>query len=244
MSEYRTCWISDVHLGTKGCSHERLNTFLKTNKFEKLYLVGDIIDGWRISTGKFYFPQEHVNIIRRVLTIAKESTEVIYIAGNHDEFIRPVIDFHINLGNITFLDEDVHETLKGEKYLITHGDHYDHMVKYHKGLALLGEHAYNLSIQLNVWISHIRKWLGLKPWSLSKYLKNKVKLASTYIERFEEAIASECRSKGYDGVVCGHIHHAEIRDLDGVKYCNDGDWVDSCTALVEDFEGNLKIIHG
>lgn len=242
MAEYRTGWISDIHLGTRGCNHKRLKDFLRKNKFEKLYLVGDIVDIWRISKGNWYFPQEHVNIIRQFLTLAKQGTEIIYISGNHDEFLRTVSDFDINMGNIVIKDEDIHLTAEGKEYLVCHGDDYDNIFKYHRWLAIIGDSFYNLSIYINIYLAKLRAFLGREPWSFSNYLKKKVKLASRFIEDFEDSISKECKRRKCYGVVCGHIHHAEMKYINGVHYCNDGDWVESCTALVETQDGKLKIL--
>ena len=240
-NSYRTIFISDVHLGTRGCKAKFLADFLKFNDCENLFLVGDIIDGWRMKQG-IYWPQEHSNVVRRVLTKAKRGTKITWIAGNHDEFLRKFLDYKIKLGNIDLADEYIYTTLDGREFLIIHGDSFDGIVKYHKWLAYLGDHAYSLLLHLNTVFNFIRHKFGLNYWSLSSYLKQKAKQALNFIYEFENAVAHECHRRGFDGVVCGHIHHAEMKQIGGILYCNDGDWVESCTALVEHFDGSLEIV--
>lgn len=242
---YRTIWISDVHLGTRGCKAALLNSFLKAHQCEFLYLVGDIIDGWRISTSKWYWPGEHNRVIRQVLRKSeKENTKVIYIPGNHDEFLRDYISEHnFVMGNIQVLDEAVHTTNKNEKIWIIHGDAYDGITRHHKWVALLGDIGYNFLLWSNRWFNDIRKHLRLPYWSLSKAVKHKVKSALSFIFEFEQTVVKEAKKRRVDGVVCGHIHHAEKKIIDGIKYFNCGDWVESCTALAEDQQGNIEIIH-
>lgn len=237
---YRTIWISDLHLGTRGCQAEALIRFLKVHSCDQLYLVGDIIDGWRMKKN-VYWPQAHVNVIRRILTLSKRGTEVIYITGNHDEFLRKYGE--AAYGNIHLVDEVEHVTATGQRYLVMHGDKYDTVVLYHKWIAHLGDVAYESMLVLNRWFNQARKLFGMDYWSLSKYLKNRVKQAVSFITDYEETLAFECRRRGYDGVVCGHIHHPEIRDIGEVKYLNCGDWVESCSALAEDHLGNIRVIH-
>lgn len=237
---YRTIWISDLHLGTKGCQAEALIRFLKIHSCDRLYLVGDIIDGWRMKKN-VYWPQAHVNVIRRILTLSKRKTEVIYITGNHDEFLRKYGE--ASYGNIHICDEAVHEAANGQRYLVLHGDKFDTVVRYHKWIAHMGDVAYETLLVLNRWFNEARKIFGMEYWSLSKFLKHQVKQALSFITDYEETLAYECRRRGFDGVVCGHIHHPEIRDIGDVKYLNCGDWVESCSALVEDHLGNIRVIH-
>ena len=241
INKYKTIFISDVHLGTRGCRADSLIDFLKNNNCEKLYLVGDIIDGWRMKRG-IYWPQSHTNVIRRVLTKAKRGTEVIWIAGNHDEFLRHFLEWQLQFGNIKILDEDVHTTVDNKQLWVVHGDKFDVITRYAKWLAFLGDRAYNILIWANTWLNRIRRSFGFGYWSLSAYLKQKAKKAVNFINDFEKALAHECKKQNYDGVVAGHIHHAEIKEIDGIIYCNDGDWVESCTALVEHFDGRLEIV--
>ena len=236
---YRTIWISDLHLGTRGCNAEKLLNFLRENESETLYLVGDIIDGWRLSR-RFYWPKSHNDIIQKLLRKVRKRTKMIYICGNHDEFLRPYIGN--NIGGIELVDEVVHITADNKKLLVIHGDRFDGITKYHKWLALLGDVSYGLLLAVNRWLLRIRRWLGFGHWSLSAYLKYKVKQAASFISDYENTIAEECKHRGLDGIVCGHIHHAEIRQIDDVMYFNCGDWVESCTALVEDFDGNISIM--
>jgi UDP-2,3-diacylglucosamine pyrophosphatase LpxH len=239
-NRYRTIWISDIHLGTRGCKAEFLLDFLKHTESETLYLVGDIVDGWRLRRS-WYWAQTHNDVIQKILRKARKGTKVIYVPGNHDEALR---DYEgLVLGGIQVLGEHIHETADGRKLLVLHGDAFDGVVKYAKWLALLGDWAYNLCLALNHWYNHVRRRLGYPYWSLSAYLKNKVKNAVEYISNYEEAVATEARKRGADGVVCGHIHKAEMRLMDGVLYCNDGDWVESCTALIEHPSGQLEILH-
>ncbi len=239
--KYRTIWISDVHLGTPGCKAEHLVDFLKQHECEKLYLVGDIIDGWKLKGG-WYWPQEHTNVIRKVLTKSKRGTKVFYVTGNHDEFLRKFVGFKLEIGNIQVVNEHVHTTADGRKLLVLHGDFFDVITRYHKWLALAGDFAYESTMQANFWINRARRLAGLRYWSLSAFAKDRVKTAVNVISNFEGAVARECQRRGLDGVVCGHIHHAEIREIQGVTYHNCGDWVESCTALAEDFNGKLSII--
>lgn len=235
----RTLWISDVHLGTRDCQAEHLAAFLKRYHADRIYLVGDIIDGWKLRGG-IYWPQAHTNVIRRLLTLSKRGTEVIYVTGNHDEFLRRYSS--LILGNIRLVDEAVHSTADGRKLLVIHGDQFDVITRYHRWLAFLGDSAYEFTLLLNRWLNHWRRRWGYGYWSLSAYLKHKVKTAVNFISDFEEAIAHECHKRGLDGVVCGHIHHAEIRRIEGVDYLNCGDWVESCTALIEHWDGSIQAL--
>ena len=236
---YRAIWISDVHLGTRGCKAEFLLDFLRHNESDHLYLVGDIIDGWRLKK-TWYWIQSHNDVIQKLLRKARKGTRVIYVPGNHDEAAREYCD--LQFGGITVLREAVHVTADGKRLLVIHGDEFDVIVKYAKWLAVLGDWAYTILLAANHWFNIVRHMCGYNYWSLSKFLKYKVKNAVEFISRFEHAVADEARRRRVDGVVCGHIHHAEIREIDGVLYCNDGDWVESCTALVEHFDGRLEII--
>jgi UDP-2,3-diacylglucosamine pyrophosphatase LpxH len=236
---YRTVFISDVHLGTRGCKADFLLDFLRTVESDTLYLVGDIVDGWRLRRS-WYWPQAHNDVVQKLLRKARKGTQVFFVPGNHDEFARAYVDN--DFGHVRLLHDAIHETADGRRLLIIHGDEFDGVVLYAKWLALLGDSAYTLALTLNHWFNVVRRTLGLPYWSLSKYLKHKVKNAVSFIAKYEEAMADEARRRGCDGVVCGHIHHAEIRPIDGVLYCNDGDWVESCTALVEHFDGRLEII--
>ena len=236
---YRTIFLSDIHLGTRGCQADMLLDFLKYNESETLYLVGDIIDGWRLRRS-WYWVQSHNDVIQKVLRKARKGTRVIYIPGNHDEAARDYTDLHF--GGVAVMMDAIHTGADGRRYLVLHGDAFDGIVKYAKWLAHLGDWAYNIALTLNTWFNRIRRRLGYSYWSLSAYLKHRVKNAVDYISSFETAVAEEARRHQVDGVICGHIHHAEIRDIDGITYCNDGDWVESCTALVEHADGRMEIL--
>jgi UDP-2,3-diacylglucosamine pyrophosphatase LpxH len=237
---YRAIWISDIHLGTSGCQAECLLDFLRHFESDRLYLVGDILDGWQLRKG-WYWPQAHNDVVQKVLRKARKGTHVVYIAGNHDEMVRQFIGMHF--GDIEIADETVHTLLDGRKLWVVHGDLFDGVMQHARWLALLGDTAYTIILKLNRWFNAVRHRLGFSYWSLSQYLKQKVKKAVNFITAFEEAVIDEARRRGYQGVVCGHIHKAEMREINGMLYCNDGDWVESMTALVETLDGELQLIH-
>ena len=239
---YRSIFISDVHLGTKDCKAEELNNFLKNNTCKNLYLVGDIIDGWKVKQNKFKWKQSHTNVIRKILSASKRGTNVIYIVGNHDEFLRPMIPYGLNFGNVEIVNRYEHLGLDGKRYLIVHGDMFDGISNVAPWLNFLGDKAYDFILDINTRYNRIRHWLGFGYWSVSKFLKLQIKRAVSYIFQFESNLTDYCRRKGFDGVICGHIHTAEIKNIDGVVYMNDGDWVESCTALVETHEGKWQIV--
>jgi UDP-2,3-diacylglucosamine pyrophosphatase LpxH len=236
---YRAVWISDIHLGTSGCNAELLTDFLRSIECETLYLVGDIIDGWRLKKGWFW-PDAHNEVLRRILKMAHRGTRVVFIAGNHDEMLRDYTG--LTFGGVELVDEAVHLTADGRRLLVVHGDAFDTVVVYARWLALLGDKAYELLLKINTVLNRARRALGLPYWSLSAYLKRKVKNAVQYVGKFEEAVARVARQRGFAGVVCGHIHCAEIRQIGEITYYNDGDWVESCTALAEDATGQIAII--
>jgi UDP-2,3-diacylglucosamine pyrophosphatase LpxH len=235
----RTVWISDLHLGTPGCQADALLAFLRHVECETLFLVGDIIDGWQLRR-QWYWPQAHNDVIQKLLRKARKGTRVILIPGNHDEFARKYLGH--NFGGVDVLQDHIHETADGRKLWVTHGDLFDGVIQCAKWLAYVGDWFYELILRWNSQLNSMRARLGLPYWSLSRYLKLKVKRAVSYVSDFESAVAREARSRGVQGVVCGHIHHAEMRTIDGVLYCNDGDWVESLTALVEHADGRLEII--
>ncbi|WP_262694356.1 UDP-2,3-diacylglucosamine diphosphatase [Kordiimonas aquimaris] len=237
---YRSVFISDTHLGTKAARVDLLLDFLKTIHCEQLYLVGDIIDGWQIKRS-WYWDTTHNDVIRRILKMAKHGVKIVYVPGNHDEGLRG-FEGH-DLAGVSLAHEVIYESADGKRYWVLHGDQFDGVVKYARWLAHIGDRAYGLLLRLNTSLNGIRRLLGYDYWSLSAYLKHKVKNAVEYIGKFEEAVAYEAKRRGVDGVICGHIHHAECRDFDGVKYMNDGDWVESCTALVEHSNGKFEILH-
>jgi UDP-2,3-diacylglucosamine pyrophosphatase LpxH len=235
----RAAWISDLHLGTPGCQAEALLDFLRELHCETLYLVGDIIDGWQLKR-TWYWPQSHNDVVQKLLRKARKGTRVVFVPGNHDEFARHFVTH--TFGGIDVVEDCMHVTADGRRLWVTHGDLFDGVVQCARWLALLGDAAYEFSLKVNRWFNSARARLGLPYWSLSRYLKHRVKRAVSYIGDFETAVAREARRRGAHGVVCGHIHHAEMRDIGGVLYCNDGDWVESLTALVEHHDGRLEII--
>ena len=239
---YRSIFVSDVHLGTKDCKAGQLNNFLKHNSCDTLYLVGDIIDAWKIQQNKWRWKQSHTNVVRRVLGHAKRGTRVVFIAGNHDEFLRPMIPFGFSFGLVEIHNQIEHIGADGKHYLVVHGDLFDGITRLAPWIAFLGDKAYDFVLELNNKFNWIRRRMGFGYWSLSRYLKYKVKKAVDFVFKFEENLANYCKKRGFDGVICGHIHHAEIKEINGVTYMNDGDWVESCTALVEHHDGRWEII--
>ena len=238
--KYKSIFISDVHLGTKASQAEKLCKFLKENTCENLYLVGDIIDAWRLQR-KWYFPQEHANVIRRIITAAKRDTAVWYILGNHDEFLRKYIKYNIEVGNVKIVNQTVHQ-IGDKKYLVIHGDFFDPTMNHAKWLMHIGDIAYNLMIWVNLQLNWIRKKLKLNPWGLSKFLKSKTKEAINFIGNYETQLSEYCKKHGYDGIICGHIHTPANKMINGIHYINTGDWVENSTAIVEHFDGRLELI--
>jgi len=239
LHHHRTIFISDVHLGTRACKAELLADFLARNSCETLFLVGDVVDGWRLKH-RWFWPEAHNRVLAAILDKIDTGTRVIYVPGNHDEVFRDYCGRIV--AGVEIMRETVHETADGRRLLVLHGDQFDAVIAYAKWLALLGDWAYGLVVELNEWCHGLRRLFGLDYWSLAAFLKQKVKNALEYICRFESAVAGEVRARGLDGVVCGHIHHAAAKTIDGVLYLNDGDWVESCTALVEDRNGQLEIL--
>ena len=237
---FRTIWISDVHLGTSGCQAKRLLEFLKATESEKLYLVGDIVDGWQLKR-RWYWHQTHNDVVQLVMKKAKKGTKVIFVPGNHDESVRQFIG--LDFGGIKIRDELVHTTADGKRLLVLHGDRFDGVIACAKWLAYVGDSAYTMILKFNNIYNAWRARAGLPYWSLSQYLKLKVKNAVSYIISFEDALAAEARKQNLDGVICGHIHKPEIRDIDGIMYYNDGDWVESLSALVEEASGELRLVY-
>jgi len=238
-TRYRTIFISDIHLGTRRARADLVLHFLKNTECEKLYLVGDIIDNWALKR-KWFWSQEHNDVIQKILRKARKGTKIIYIPGNHDEKFR---DFtRQSFGGVHVRMNDIHTTADGKRYLILHGDEFDGVVLYAKWLAHLGDQAYEMAVALNHIFNRVRKILKLPYWSLSAFLKRRVKRAVEFIGNFEDAVVRKAKTRNVDGVVCGHIHTAEMRMIDGIHYCNDGDWVESCSALVEHLDGRLEIL--
>jgi UDP-2,3-diacylglucosamine pyrophosphatase LpxH len=238
---YRTVFISDVHLGTRGCRSDFLADFLRRMSCDKLFLVGDIIDGWRLRKS-WYWDAQCDEVLRLILRHARDGADVTYIPGNHDEMFRAWLPLGLEIAGVKLRKEAVHVTADNRRLLVMHGDEFDSVVRYAKFLAYLGDGAYTAALGLNTWFNAVRRRLGYPYWSLSAWLKRQVKEAVKAIDRFEVALAGEARRRGFDGVVCGHIHHAEMREVNGVLYINDGDWVESCTALVEHHDGRLELV--
>ncbi len=239
VTHYRAIFISDVHLGTRGCKASFLLDFLRWTDSDYLYLVGDMVDGWRLRKS-WYWPQAHNDVVQKLLRKARKGTKVFYVPGNHDEWLRDYCESQV--GGVHLVREAIHETADGRRLLVIHGDQFDGVVRYARWLALLGDWAYGVTIKLNHGFNLARRRLGYPYWSLSAWLKFKVKNAVQFVTEFADAISAEGARRDVDGIVCGHIHHAEMRQIGGILYCNDGDWVESCTALVEHFDGTLEIL--
>ena len=236
---YRSILLSDIHLGTTGCSAGRLLEFLRNNDADTLYLVGDIIDGWRLKR-RPYWPQEHNDLVQKILRKVRKGTRVIYVPGNHDELMDQFIGFEF--GHVEIHEEFIHLTPQGKRFLVTHGDEFDGITSNWSWLAHLGDSAYECSVWVSRQINRIRSLCGMNHWSLAGYLKQQVKQAVSFIGNYEQALVRECARRHFDGIVCGHIHHAQIKQVGPILYMNDGDWVESCTALVEEFDGTLRLI--
>ncbi len=236
---YRALFISDVHLGTRASQADALLDFLKYNEAETIYLVGDIVDFWRIKRGAVW-PQSHNDVMQKILRKVRKGTRVIFIPGNHDEGLRDYVGMHF--GGVEIERQTVHTTATGRRYAVLHGDEHDVVVRYARWLAFLGDRGYEFALWLNWPLNFIRRNLGLGYWSLSAYLKHRVKTAVSFIGEFEKALAEEARRQQVDGIICGHIHHAADRDMGGVHYINTGDWVESCTAIGETESGEIELI--
>jgi len=236
----RAIFISDLHLGTPGCQASELLSFLKAHPSDYLYLVGDIVDGWQLRR-RWYWPQAHNDVVQKLLRRARKGCRIVYVPGNHDEFARGFIGHQF--GGIEVVEDAVHVTSDGRRLWVMHGDYFDGVIQCAKWLAYVGDNLYEFTLKLNRYLNRLRARFGLPYWSLSAYLKHKVKKALNYVTDFEVAVANEARRLGHQGVVCGHIHRAEMRDIDGILYCNDGDWVESRTALVEHLDGRLELLH-
>jgi UDP-2,3-diacylglucosamine pyrophosphatase LpxH len=236
---YRTIFVSDIHLGTRGCRADFLLDFLRRCECERLFLVGDVVDGWRLRKS-WYWTEAFDDVLRQVLEMARRGVEVTYIPGNHDEMFRQWLGLEV--AGVRLAREAVHTAADGRRYLVIHGDEFDGVIRYARVLALLGDRAYDWALTLNRLFNAARRRLGYPYWSLSQWLKRQVKGAVKAIDRFEVALAHEAKRRGLDGVICGHIHHAEMRPMQGVAYMNDGDWVESCTALVEHADGRFELV--
>lgn len=239
--KYRSIFVSDIHLGTKFSQADKFLDFMKDNESDNLYLVGDIIDGWAIRR-KFRWAQSHSDVIQKILRKARKGTQVYYITGNHDEFLRSFLPLILG-DRLTVMNEADYESIDGKRYYITHGDFFDSVTMTKKWLAVAGDIGYGMLLHLNESLNFVRKKFGInRYWSLSKYVKENVKQSVSFITDFETILANHARHKNYNGIICGHIHKAEIRMIDEIEYKNCGDWVESCTALVETMDGEWKIV--
>ena len=237
---YRSIWISDVHLGTRECRAEYLLDFLHSTDSKYLYLVGDIIDLWGMKKG-MYWKASHNEVVRTILKKAAQGTRVIYIPGNHDELFRDYAG--LAFGAVQIQLEATHMGADGRRHLVVHGDQFDSAVKCGRVAELVGTMAYDWILALNRWLNAARKHLGFPYWSLASFLKARIQNASAYMDKFDRAVVLAARQRGTDGLICGHIHRAEIDQLEDVQYCNTGDWVESCTALVEQHNGAMELLH-
>lgn len=236
---FRALFVSDIHLGTRGCQAELLLDFLRHHDADTIYLVGDVVDGWRMKAS-WYWPQQHNDVVQELLRLAKRGTHIVYIPGNHDEFARDYYGTHF--GGIDVRETATHTAADGRRYLVIHGDFFDIVVRHARWLAYLGDGAYSAALVINRYVNVVRRRLGFSYWSLSAWAKLKVKNAVNFIGKFEQALAAEAVRGGYDGVVCGHIHHATMHERLGIRYINTGDWVESCTAVAEHPNGQFEII--
>jgi len=243
--KYKSIFISDVHLGSRVCQADLLCEFLKNNNCETLYVVGDLIDFWKISNGKPYWPQSHSNVLRRILTLSKRDSKINYVIGNHDEYFRKWLkteDSIFSFGNIEISNNFEHTTVCGKKLLVTHGDLFDNVMRNHRWLSLLGDKAYSFLIFLNLTINKFRKILGKEPWSFSNFVKVNTKKAVSFISNFEDCLIEYAHNKGYDGVICGHIHFPKIAKNGDLVYLNTGDWCETISAIVENYDGSLDLV--
>ncbi len=236
---YRAIFISDIHLGTRRAKTTALLDFLRVTESDQLYIVGDFIDNWSLAKN-WYWDQLHNDVIQKLLRKARKGTKLVYIPGNHDENFRNFTN--LRFGRVAVLEESVHVTATGKRYLVMHGDKFDGVVRFAPWLAKLGDTAYEASMSLNAAVNRVRRFFRLPYWSLSAYLKFRVKKAVEFISHFEDAVVRDARNRNCQGVICGHIHTPDDRMIDGIHYLNDGDWVESCTALVEHMDGSFEII--
>ena len=236
---FRSLFISDVHLGTRGCQAEHLLDFLRWHDADTIYLVGDIVDGWQLRS-TWHWPQAHNDVVQKLLRKGRKGARLIYVPGNHDEFLRGYYGTHF--GGIEVVAHAVHVAADGTRYIVTHGDQFDLVVQNARWLAHLGDQAYTLALAVNTTLNWVRRRLGLPYWSISKWAKARVKNAVNYIGDFERTLSFEALRHQTDGVICGHIHHAVIREVANVRYINCGDWVESCSAAVEHFDGEFEIL--
>jgi len=236
--KYRTLWISDLHLGTQHSAVEELMDFLKHNEFETIYLVGDIIDLWQLKR-KHYWPQSHNDVIQKLLRKSRKGSKIIYIPGNHDEFMTSFIG---NYGNVSIQKQAIHTTVKGKTYIVVHGHEFDMISKNVQWISVIGDIGYQILLNLNGVVNWSRRIFNLEPWSLSAYVKNKAKLVANFVSKFEDAITHFAELHKTTGIICGHIHSPAKRKIGKHEYWNTGDWVESKSALVEHLDGRMEII--
>lgn len=240
MPRVRTLFLSDIHLGTRACQAERLLDFLREHPSEQTYLIGDIVDFWAMHRGVCWTSAQNT-VVQKLLRRARHGERIVFIPGNHDEALRDYLD--VSFGDIEVREEAIHETLDGRRLLLVHGDAFDQVTRHHRWVAVLGDVAYNQLVRLNLWLSWLRRSLGIAGyWSLAGYAKRKVKTALSFIFDFEDSAVHHARERGLDGIVCGHIHWAAIKQIDGLLYANCGDWVDSCSAIIEHLDGRLELV--
>ena len=237
---YRSVFISDVHLGTRDCRADYLLSFLNSMDCENLYLVGDIVDLWSMKKGIFW-NESHNEVIRAILKKSKNGTRVVYLPGNHDEAFREHIG--VTFGDIEIKETCIHETADKRRFYILHGDVFDSAVTCGKFASLFGDHLYDFLLWCNRTVNRVRVRLGMPYWSLANYIKSRVRNALSYIEQYQAAVIHTAKNEGVDGVICGHIHHADVANRDGILYCNTGDWVESCTAITEKHDGEISLVH-
>ena len=238
---FRALFLSDIHLGTSGCQADLLLDFLKYHDADVVYLVGDIVDGWRLRRG-WHWPQAHNDVVQKLLRKGRKGARIVYLPGNHDEFLRDYLEFGLKMGAVELADRAIHETADGRRFLVIHGDQFDIVVRHAKWMAFLGDKAYATALAANTMLNRMRRRLGFPYWSLSAWAKHKVKNAVNFIGRFQDALVQEAEREKVDGVICGHIHAAALDESGPITYVNTGDWVESCTAIAEHFDGRLELI--
>ena len=238
--KFRAIFISDLHLGTRHCQADLFVEFLNKHESDRIYLIGDIVDGWRLKKS-WYWPQSHDDAVQIIRKKAHLGAKIFYIPGNHDEFVRRYAGRRID--GVEILDQAIHTTANGRRYLVTHGDQYDVVIQNAKWMAYLGDCFYEFALSTNTWLNWVRGRMGLKYWSLGAFAKRHVKSFVNIIGNFEDVVAKEVRGQELDGVICGHIHHAMSQEMNGIHYVNTGDWVESCTAAVEHHDGTLEVLY-
>jgi len=236
----RALFLSDIHLGSRACRAEQLLSFIKDYDHEYIFLIGDIVDFWAMSRS-VYWPAPHNTVVQKILKKARHRVKVFLIPGNHDEALREYVGS--SFGDIMIVREHIHTAADGRRYILLHGDEYDQVTTYHRWVSILGDVSYHLLVHLNRVLSLIRRKLGVSGhWSLADYAKRNVLRAVSFISDFENSVVHNVKRRGLDGVICGHIHTPAIKRIDGITYINCGDWVDSCTAIVEHYDGRMQLV--